>query len=84
MQKVTFSGGVLMEQVLLPAFPLNEMERRLKEYMEQYPKLQNTVFTPNELSQFIARLHQENKDASQSYDWNKEWAGNPHFSHQNP
>ena len=72
-----------MEQANFPAFPLNEMERRLKAYMEKHPKLQNTVFTPDELSQFIARLHQENKGAMQSYDWNKEWAGNPHFSHQN-
>lgn len=72
-----------MEQLNLQGFPLNEMERRLKAYMQQHPKLQNIVFTPDELSQFIARLHQENKDAIQSYDWNKEWAGNPHFSQQN-
>ncbi len=55
-----------MEQANFPAFPLNEMERRLKAYMEKHPKLQNTVFTPDELSQFIARLHQENKGAMQS------------------
>lgn len=72
-----------MEQLHLPAFPLSEMERRLKSYMEQHPKLQNTVFTPDELSRFIALLHQENKDATQSYDWSKEWAGNPYFPQQN-
>ncbi len=64
-------------------FPLNEMEQRLKAYMKQNPKLQNVIFTADELSRFITQLHQVNKTSSQAYDWSKEWAGNPHFSRQN-